>query len=81
MAIANAGKTSLHTSLICKKSLTPKEMAEPWTGESSSRDPSYATFVRTANATGLVWKKWDRNRYYTLSKVHCIQFTKFWYAN
>ena len=43
------------TSLICRKSLTPNVTAHPWTGESSSSDPSYATFVRTANATGFDW--------------------------
>ena len=43
------------TSLICRKSFTPNVTAHPWTGESSSSDPSYATFVRTANATGFDW--------------------------
>lgn len=43
--------------LICKKSLISKVIAQPCIGESSSFLPSNATFVRTANATGFVCKK------------------------
>ena len=41
-------------SKMCRKSPMLNETAEPWTGESSSRVPSYMTFVLTAKATGLV---------------------------
>ena len=38
---------------MCRKSLIPNEIAEPCIGESSSKLPSYETFVRTAKATGF----------------------------
>lgn len=44
--------------LMCKKSLTSNVIAHPCIGESSSFLPSNATFVRTANATGFVYKKY-----------------------
>ena len=44
------------TSFICRKSFTLKDTVCPGAGEFSSPDPSYDTFVRTANATGFVWK-------------------------
>ena len=40
-------------SLMWRNSLISKDTALPWTGESSSTVASYATFVRTAKATGL----------------------------
>lgn len=42
-------------SLMCRNSRISNETAPPCTGESSSMAPSYATLVRTANATGLLW--------------------------
>jgi len=41
-------------SLMCRNSRISNETAPPCTGESSSIAPSYATLVRTANATGLL---------------------------
>lgn len=43
-------------SLMCRNSRISNETAPPCTGESSSMVPSYATLVRTANATGLLYK-------------------------
>lgn len=44
-------------SLMCRNSRISNETAPPCTGESSSMAPSYATLVRTANATGLLCKR------------------------
>jgi len=43
-----------YLSMTCRWSFMSKDMAAPWTGESSSTVPSKAQFVFTANATGLV---------------------------
>ena len=56
-ALPPDAKRSRPTSLICRKSLGSKVMATPCTGTSSPGDGLQPTFVRTANATGLVQRR------------------------
>ena len=54
-----------------------KETADPWTGESSSIEPSKATLVFTANATGLArpWKQAEYIQYSLYLPFHAVLCT------